>query len=68
VLGVTRHAPLIQRTGGAMKASVGALFALLLGATVALAQPAAGDTLRIYLVDVEGGGATLFVPRPASRC
>lgn len=46
-----------------MRASIGILLALLLAATVvpARAQSAAGDTLRIYLVDVEGGGATLFV-------
>ena len=44
-----------------MKASIGVPLALLLVATVASAQPAAGDSLRIYLVDVEGGGATLFV-------
>ncbi|MCY4508221.1 MAG: hypothetical protein OXG35_14880, partial [Acidobacteria bacterium] len=39
--------------------------ALCLGLAVfpaaAAAQEAAGDTLEIYLVDVEGGEATLFV-------
>ena len=44
-----------------MKASIRALLtlAVLGAATFALAQT--DDTLRIYLVDVEGGNATLFV-------
>ncbi len=44
-----------------MKASIRALLTLAVAgaATFALAQT--DDTLRIYLVDVEGGNATLFV-------
>ena len=36
-----------------------ALLTLLLGLSLAMAQ--AQETLDIYLIDVEGGGATLFV-------
>jgi hypothetical protein len=35
--------------------------ALALAATFAAAQTRTAKTLDIYLVDVEGGGATLFV-------
>ncbi len=47
-----------------MKSAIGILLTVLLAASAApaRAQSATGDdTLRIYLVDVEGGGATLFV-------
>ena len=44
-----------------MKSALRALlFLTVLGATAA-AQSPEGDVLSIYLVDVEGGGATLFV-------
>jgi beta-lactamase superfamily II metal-dependent hydrolase len=40
--------------------------ALVLAAAVALAQPGKADSLRIYVIDVEGGGATLVVA-PSGR-
>jgi hypothetical protein len=47
-----------------MKAALGVLAVLLLAAAPAAAQ----DRLRIVSIDVEGGAATLFVTRRASRC
>ena len=51
--------------GTQLEGIMGALFRLslllALATTSALAQAQSGDTLRIYLVDVEGGNATLFV-------
>ena len=44
-----------------MKASIRVLLVLAVATTLASAQAPAGDVLSIYLVDVEGGGATLFV-------
>ena len=44
-----------------MRALVWLLLFLAVATTSASAQSRAGDTLRIYLVDVEGGNATLFV-------
>lgn len=37
------------------------LFALLLGIFLATGRAHAQETLQVYLIDVEGGGATLFV-------
>src|SRR5580704_5119532 len=43
-----------------MRATTSCLLVFALAGTVMLAQPAA-KTLNIYVVDVEGGNATLFV-------
>ncbi len=44
-----------------MRKPLGACLALLLSAAVSNAQPRPRTTLDIYVVDVEGGNATLFV-------
>ena len=44
-----------------MKRSICLLAALAVVAVAVSAQSPSGDTLRIYVVDVEGGNATLFV-------
>ena len=44
-----------------MKTAIRVLLVLAVASTVASAQSPDGDALSIYLVDVEGGGATLFV-------
>lgn len=44
-----------------MKTAIRVLLVLAVAGTVASAQSPDGDALSIYLVDVEGGGATLFV-------
>ena len=44
-----------------MRTSICVLFTLAVVATVVSAQSPSGDALRIYVVDVEGGNATLFV-------
>ena len=44
-----------------MRTSLATVIALLLTVTGAGAQTPAGDTLDIYVIDVEGGNATLFV-------
>ena len=44
-----------------MRASIGLLLALALPVVFAAAQPRSIKTLDIYVVDVEGGNATLFV-------
>ena len=44
-----------------MKRSIYLLAALAVVAVAVSAQSPSGDTLRIYVVDVEGGNATLFV-------
>lgn len=44
-----------------MRASVAFLLAFALSAAFAVAQSRTGKTLDIYVVDVEGGNATLFV-------
>jgi competence protein ComEC len=37
------------------------LWALIFTALIGVAQPRAADTLRVYVIDVEGGGSTLVV-------
>ena len=44
-----------------MKASIRVLLTLAVVITSASAQSQTGDALSIYVVDVEGGNATLFV-------
>ncbi len=44
-----------------MKTAIRVLLVLAVASTVASAQSPDGDVLSIYLVDVEGGGATLYV-------
>lgn len=44
-----------------MRVVIGLLLALIAAMAAPRAQPAADQSLRIYLVDVEGGNATLFV-------
>ncbi len=44
-----------------MKALVSLCLSVAIATTAASAQAPTGDALRIYLVDVEGGNATLFV-------
>lgn len=46
---------------GAMRRLAGILVVVAVAMTSALAQSPNGDALRIYLIDVEGGNATLFV-------
>jgi competence protein ComEC len=45
----------------AMARTIAVLFALAIGAALARAQTAPVQTLDIYVIDVEGGNATLFV-------
>ena len=44
-----------------MRTSIAALVSVVLGASLLTAQIRSGRTLDIYVVDVEGGNATLFV-------
>jgi hypothetical protein len=44
-----------------MRTSLATVIALLLTITGAGAQTPVGETLDIYVIDVEGGNATLFV-------
>ncbi len=48
-----------RESSGRSEFFIGVVWALLLGVPLATAQ--AQETLDIYLIDVEGGGATLFV-------
>ena len=49
------------RLEGVMQRVAGLLLVLAVAVSSLLAQSGAEHALRIYLVDVEGGGATLFV-------
>jgi beta-lactamase superfamily II metal-dependent hydrolase len=44
-----------------MRQSIACLFALFLAVALPIAQPRTSKTLDLYVIDVEGGGATLFV-------
>ena len=51
-----------------VRISLTALASIVLATTLLTAQKNANRTLDIYVIDVEGGNATLFVSRPANRC
>ena len=44
-----------------MRSAIALLFAICLAAALPIAQTRTAKTLDLYLIDVEGGGATLFV-------